>query len=69
MDFDNASGTLYAFIYEGGGTNRFGSFDLATGAFTTLIQDNPLGEYEGAIPTQCGSAPDVLFVNGFEDLL
>lgn len=67
MDFDNASGTLYGFIYTGTGTNRFGTFDLATGAFTTLVQDNPLGEYEGAIPTQCGAAPDALFANGFED--
>jgi large repetitive protein len=54
MDFDAQDGTLYAFIYTGGGTNRFGTFNLATGAFTTLVQDNPLGEYEGAIPTTCG---------------
>lgn len=53
MDFDNDTGELYAFIYTGGGTNRFGTFNLATGAFTTLVQDNPLGEFEGAIPTQC----------------
>lgn len=53
MDFDNQDGSLYAFIYTGTGTNRFGTFNLATGAFTTLVQDNPLGEYEGAIPTQC----------------
>lgn len=53
MDFDNQDGTLYAFIYTGTGTNRFGTFNLATGAFTTLAQDNPLGEYEGAIPTTC----------------
>lgn len=67
MDFDNATGTLYAFIYTGTGTNRFGSFDLATGAFTTLVQDNPLGEYEGAFPTLCNVAPpDPLFANGFE---
>ncbi len=52
MDFDNDDGTLYGFVYTGGGTNRFGTFDLTTGAFTTLVQDNPLGEYEGAIPTQ-----------------
>ena len=55
MDFDNQDGTLYAYIYTGTGTNRFGTFNLATGAFTTLVQDNPLGEYEGAIPTQCPS--------------
>lgn len=55
MDFDNQDGTLYAWVYTGTGTNRFGSFNLSTGAFTTLVQDNPLGEYEGAIPTQCPS--------------
>jgi len=53
MDFDNQSGTLYAFIYTGAGTNRFGTFNLATGAFTSLTTDNPLGEFEGAIPTAC----------------
>ena len=64
MDFDNSDGTLYAFIYTGSGTNRFGSFNLTTGAFSTLAQDNPLGEYEGAIPTQCSN--DVIFANGFD---
>jgi hypothetical protein len=53
MDFDNDTGTLYAFIYTGAGTNRFGTFNLATGAFTSLTTDNPLGEFEGAIPTRC----------------
>ncbi len=53
MDFDNQSGVLYAFIYTGAGTNRYGTFDLTTGAFTSLATDNPLGEYEGAIPTAC----------------
>lgn len=61
MDFDNQSGELYAFIYTGAGTNRFGTFNLTTGAFTSIATDNPLGEYEGAIPTSCpaaaGSAP------------
>lgn len=67
MDFDNQDGTLYAFIYTGTGTNRFGSFNLATGAFTTLVQDNPLGEYEGAIPTTCVPAVvDDIFGDGFE---
>jgi hypothetical protein len=70
MDFDNQDGTLYAFIYTGGGTNRFGSFNLATGAFTTLVQDNPLGEYEGAIPTTCfPPVVDDIFGNGFEDVV
>lgn len=63
MDFDNSDGTLYAFIYTGSGANRFGSFDLDTGAFTTLAQDNPLGEFEGAIPSQCSVN---VFADGFE---
>jgi hypothetical protein len=53
MDFDNQDGTLYAFIYTGAGTNRFGSVNLTTGAFTTLVQDNPLGEFEGAVRNTC----------------
>jgi hypothetical protein len=64
MDFDASDGRLYAFIYTGTGTNRFGFFDLATGGFTTLSQDNPLGEFEGAIPTQCNL--DVIFADDFE---
>lgn len=66
MDFDNASGTLYAFIYTGAGSNRFGSFDLTTGAFTTLVQNSPLGEFEGAIPSQCPSV-DIIFADGFDN--
>ncbi len=70
MDFDNQDGTLYGFVYTGAGTNRFGTFNLATGAFTTLVQDNPLGEYEGAIPTTCvPTVIDAVFANGFEDVV
>ena len=32
----------------------------------TLVRDNPLGEYEGAIPTEC---PDFLFADDFEQAL
>jgi hypothetical protein len=67
MDFDNSDGTLYADIYTGTGTNRFGTFNLATGAFATLVQDNPLGEFELAIPTACPVLADELFADGFED--
>lgn len=52
MDFDNDDGTLYAWMYTGGGGNQFGSLDLATGAFTSLA-NGVSGEYEGAIPTAC----------------
>ncbi len=64
MDFDNSDGTLYAFMTLRDTTNRFGSFNLSTGGFTTLVTNNPPGEYEGAIPTTCPN--DVIFANGFD---
>jgi|GEM_PF-1337545 len=51
MDFDNDDGTLYIFVYTGGGTNVFGTVNLSTGAVTPLAQNNPTGEFEGAIQT------------------
>jgi uncharacterized repeat protein (TIGR01451 family) len=50
MDFDNDDGTLYIFLYQGGGANVYGTVDLVTGAVTPLATNNPLGEFEGAIP-------------------
>ena len=52
MDFDNATGELYAWIYTGGGANTLGRFDLDSGAFTSLT-NGPSGQWEGAIDTQC----------------
>jgi hypothetical protein len=49
MDFDNDDGTLYIFLYLGGGANVYGTVDLITGAVTPLAVDNPIGEFEGAI--------------------
>lgn len=57
MDFDNADGTLYVYGYTGGGTNTYGSVNLATGAVTPLSVDTPLGEYEGATQTTCAAPP------------
>ncbi len=57
MDFDNDTGILYAWTYQGGGANIFGTIDLATGALTALATDNPTGEFEGAIQTTCRVAP------------
>lgn len=51
MDFDNTDGTLYAYTYQGGGSNQYGTIDLATGALTPLAIDNPMGEFEGATQT------------------
>ncbi len=55
MDFDNSDGTLYIFLYVGGGANVYGTVNLTTGAVTPLAQDNPMGEFEGATQTvACG---------------
>jgi hypothetical protein len=51
MDFDNVDGTLYAYTYQGGGANVYGTIDLATGALTPLATSNPQGEFEGATQT------------------
>ncbi len=52
MDFDNEDGTLYIFLYQGGGANIYGTVDLGTGAVTPLAQDSPTGEFEGAVANQ-----------------
>jgi hypothetical protein len=49
MDFDNADGKLYAWTYQGGGANVYGTIDPATGALTPLATSNPTGEFEGAV--------------------
>ncbi len=54
MDFDNQDGQLYAYIYTGGGTYTYGTFNLATGAITPLNTNTPSGEYEGAVRNTCG---------------
>jgi hypothetical protein len=51
MDFDNVDGTLYAYTYQGGGANQYGTINLATGALTPLAISNPQGEFEGATMT------------------
>lgn len=49
MDFDFSDGTLYIWLYVGGGANVYGIVDLMTGAVTPLATDNPTGEFLGAI--------------------
>jgi hypothetical protein len=61
MDFDNTTGKLYAWTYQGGGANRYGTINLATGALTTLSSSNPTGEFEGAVQNACA-----FFADGFE---
>lgn len=53
MDFDNSDGTLYLYLYQGGGANVYGTANLATGLVTPINTSNPMGEFEGAIPTVC----------------
>ena len=66
MDFDNTDGQLYAFMMLDSAENRFGRFDTNTGAFTTLSNNDPAGEFEGAFPGVCGPE-SLLFQDGFED--
>ena len=63
MDFDNETGELYAYTYQGGGFNQYGTFDVDTGAFKVLNNDNPQGQFEGASQTTC---PIPVFTDGFE---
>jgi hypothetical protein len=62
MDFDNESGKLYAWTYQSGGANKYGTIDTSTGALTVLSSNNPIGEFEGAIKNTCST----IFSNGFE---
>lgn len=65
MDFDNTDGQLYSFMMLASGENRFGRLDTATGAFTTLSNNDPAGEFEGAFPGVCAPG-DLIFADGFE---
>jgi hypothetical protein len=65
MDFDNEAGVLYAWTYQGGGANQYGTIDLATGDLTPLFSSNPIGEWEGAVQNVCTIVPPI-FADGFE---
>lgn len=65
MDFDNESGELYAWTYQGGGANQFGTIDLGTGDLTPISVSNPIGEWEGTIQNVC-AASVIVFADGFE---
>jgi len=55
MDFDWATGILYAALYTGGGTGTFARLDLTTGAGTAVATTTPLnGEYEIAVRVPVG---------------
>ncbi|MDX2132732.1 MAG: hypothetical protein SFY69_11845 [Planctomycetota bacterium] len=57
MDFDPSTGILYGAIYTGGGTGAFASFDLTTGAATTIVSTTPWNaEMEMAIAPAPGAA-------------
>lgn len=57
LAFDNRDNTLYGWIYTGDGDNQFGTFNLANGAFDALVQNDPRGQWNGAIPTRCPALP------------
>ncbi len=65
MDFDNGSGILYAWTYQGGGANQYGTLDLATGALTPLSIDDPFAEFEAAALAYCPPFA-LIFGDGFE---
>ncbi len=54
MDFDGATGTLYAWLSLVGGSVQLASIDLHTGA-ATAVSTPPAGQYVGAIPGCCFS--------------
>ena len=64
IEFDKATGVLYAWLYQGAGVNTFATIDLATGAATTVASPSA-GEYEGAI-TSSPPVIDLIFANGFD---
>jgi hypothetical protein len=60
MDFDPSDNTLYAWIYTGGGTGSFCSFNLATGACSPLSWRD--GEWVGGISVAAGP-PAITYVS------
>ena len=69
MDFDNDTGVLYAWTYQGLGANRYGTINLANGMLTALSIDDPFGQFEGAIQNTCedeGDPPGLIFDDDFE---
>jgi hypothetical protein len=63
LDFDNEAGVLYAWTYQGGGANQYGTIDLVTGNLTPLSASNPIGEWEGTVRNTC---PEPVFDDDFE---
>jgi Repeat of unknown function (DUF6923) len=67
MDFDNDTGILYAWTYQGTGNNQYGTINLTNGDLAPLAVNNPMGEFEGAIQTTCdGVMVPLIFADGFE---
>lgn len=61
MDFDAGTGTLYAWLYIGGGVNNLSTIDLGTGA-ASLVVDGDNTEIEGSIRVPV----PFIFLDGFE---
>lgn len=59
MDFDNEDGMLYAWTYQGGGSNVYGTVNLYSGTLTPLASSDPPGEFEGAVQNSGCDAGDI----------
>jgi hypothetical protein len=64
MDFDPATGELYASIYVSGGTGYYGTWDTSTGVFTTIVPlqglPSPGDGYELKLAIQLVTGPVVV---------
>lgn len=68
LDFDAASGTLYAWLRKAAGGTDLVSIDVRTGAATT-VSTPPAGQYVGAIPGCCPSAKGDFNVDASVDIV
>ena len=67
MDFDNATGTLYAWVRKAAGGTDLMTVNTRTGLATT-VSTPPPGQYVGAIPGCCFSAKGNFNRDGWVDI-
>lgn len=68
MDFEGATGTLYAWLRKAAGGTDLVTIDLQSGAATT-VSTPPAGQYVGAIPGCCPSAKGDFNVDASVDIV
>ncbi len=67
MDFDNQTGDLYAYVYQGTGNHQYGTVNLNTGRFTADVVNMPSNsQFEGATQTTCDGASPLIFPDDWE---